>query len=911
MLKRLFIVVLALCTATAQAQFTPGQVLKAQDLNNALATKSNVTDLSGTGSSQGGGLVAFTQSATYQGGTVGGRLQQTISIKDAPYNAKCDGSTDDYAAIMAAYNAAPAGATLSVPAGTCVVKTAPVFGTKRIAWRGAGSRSSTLLYAGTNTTNDAFTFGSVGGELNGIRIEGIGFASSTVMTAGAGVHFIKLTRSALRDVLFGHQDGNGNFYHGVWFDGVDLASVDIFQARAQQDAVRVNGNGPKADLFLTGGKIASSNVGLHVGGDFGGLQVDTTDIINNATNVLIDKTINTAANNRETFFGPGAMIDTADTTKTATTYNGIGVDIQDTGGFIFFSGTWNATAGTLVRIGSAYTGTVKFDAGFLLNAFTAYGGNGRAIDNASTNAEVVINGTRFDNVQGAGLYSSVGTSKFILNNPIFNTNVTAPVSSNIAAVNRWTYQSQNQAVMGKMAIGSRSLYGSGVSVTPDISSAGSNLNLTYWGSDAASYWLSLGHSKSGTTGTQAAVNSGDQLGAISFEGSDGTAFRSSAQVLGMAAGTPSGGQVPGQINFRTNDGTSTVDRAILSSSGNFGIGVTPSFGFHLSGKGNPSAAIDYYEAGTGGAAILIRKARGTQTVPSAVQSGDYIGGLISRGYGATAYQSANTGLIGFKAAENFTDTAGGTDFVVETTTTGGTSRTEKARVTGSGIMYVGRTSQIAGEKLSVNGQVLGIASNSALTAYNATGQTSIMLNVGDAATDQHKTELYATTAGGFTIRSVDDAYSTSASVLTANRGAGVAWSSITLNSGKFSLDSSGNALVKATGGLGYGAGGGGVVTQATSKTTGVTLNTPSGQITMNAAALAAAATACFTLTNSTIAATDVVNTSIASGATAGAYTLQVDAVAAGSSRMCVNNRSAGSLSEAIVINYAVIKGSAN
>ena len=50
---------------------------------------------------------------------------------------------------------------------------------------------------------------------------------------------------------------------------------------------------------------------------------------------------------------------------------------------------------------------------------------------------------------------------------------------------------------------------------------------------------------------------------------------------------------------------------------------------------------------------------------------------------------------------------------------------------------------------------------------------------------------------------------------------------------------------------------GGTVTQATNKGTGVTLNTQSGQITMNNAALADAAEVSFTVTNSKIAATDV------------------------------------------------------
>ena len=112
----------------------------------------------------------------------------------------------------------------------------------------------------------------------------------------------------------------------------------------------------------------------------------------------------------------------------------------------------------------------------------------------------------------------------------------------------------------------------------------------------------------------------------------------------------------------------------------------------------------------------------------------------------------------------------------------------------------------------------------------------------------------------------------------------------------------------ATAGVGYGTGAGGTVTQATNKSTGVTLNKVSGQITMNNASLAAAAEVSFTFTNSTIAATDVVFTAISSGATAGAYNTHVDAIAAGSCRISITNFSGGPLSEAIVINFVVIKG---
>ena len=110
-----------------------------------------------------------------------------------------------------------------------------------------------------------------------------------------------------------------------------------------------------------------------------------------------------------------------------------------------------------------------------------------------------------------------------------------------------------------------------------------------------------------------------------------------------------------------------------------------------------------------------------------------------------------------------------------------------------------------------------------------------------------------------------------------------------------------------TGSLGYATGAGGTVTQATNKTTAVTLNKISGQITMNGAALAAAAEVAFTLTNSTIAATDVVIINVQSVGTAGAYLVSVGAVAAGSCSITVSNASAGSLSQAIILNFAVIK----
>ena len=100
----------------------------------------------------------------------------------------------------------------------------------------------------------------------------------------------------------------------------------------------------------------------------------------------------------------------------------------------------------------------------------------------------------------------------------------------------------------------------------------------------------------------------------------------------------------------------------------------------------------------------------------------------------------------------------------------------------------------------------------------------------------------------------------------------------------------------------------GTVTQATNKGTVVTLDRMSGTITMNGAALAATTGVGFQLTNALIAAGDVVLASIKSGATADAYTLTVDSVAVGSCRISLRNVSAGALSEAVVLNFVVMKG---
>lgn len=157
----------------------------------------------------------------------------------------------------------------------------------------------------------------------------------------------------------------------------------------------------------------------------------------------------------------------------------------------------------------------------------------------------------------------------------------------------------------------------------------------------------------------------------------------------------------------------------------------------------------------------------------------------------------------------------------------------------------------------------------------------------------------------------------SASMLNQNAGAVEVYTATNSSSGSniswvFSavFDSSSNLLMRAGGGIGYGPGSGASVTQATSKTTGVTLNKPSGQITMNAAALASNTSVTFLVSNTSVLGNDNVIVNLKGGyATYGTYDVKAEGIAAGSFVITLKNISGGSLSEAVILGFSIIRGS--
>lgn len=121
------------------------------------------------------------------------------------------------------------------------------------------------------------------------------------------------------------------------------------------------------------------------------------------------------------------------------------------------------------------------------------------------------------------------------------------------------------------------------------------------------------------------------------------------------------------------------------------------------------------------------------------------------------------------------------------------------------------------------------------------------------------------------------------------------------------IDSAGLITARNSTGLGYGAGSGGTVTQASTRTTGVTLNKPSGDVTLVSAA-GSATYQSLTVTNSAVEATDSISCSQKSGTDL--YEIHTTNVAAGSFRITYRT-TGGTTTEQPVFHFNVIKGAAS
>lgn len=315
--------------------------------------------------------------------------------------------------------------------------------------------------------------------------------------------------------------------------------------------------------------------------------------------------------------------------------------------------------------------------------------------------------------------------------------------------------------------------------------------------------------------------------------------------------------------FSVYDQTAATERMRIDASGNVGVGLTSP-----TNKLDVNGTVGFWASGTQiGSAFNDSLALNLQANTNATA------GLKLGTSGATPIVAYTNGAERMRIDAN-----GNVGIGQAPTTFNRFSTASSVGITANG------TKGTMGEVFA-NTLIMGIRANS----YYDTGATAIKA-----------------TAAGF---SPEIQLRTDNGAIVFNRSTSVAADVNIAQSESMRIDASGNVLVTGSGGLGYGTGSGGTVTQATSKSTSVTLNKPSGQITMNNAALASNAVVAFPLSCSQIAAGDIVAVSLKSGhATAGTYQVWSEASTAGAVTICVRNISGSSLSEALVLNYSIIKG---
>jgi len=389
--------------------------------------------------------------------------------------------------------------------------------------------------------------------------------------------------------------------------------------------------------------------------------------------------------------------------------------------------------------------------------------------------------------------------------------------------------------------------------------------------------------------------------AITFDGTNfattGTATAAKLIPTGTSV-TGNGLYLPAAnaLGLSTN-GTNAV---YIDASQNVGIGGASSFDISPAGTGQYpqlatwttssliQSAFGYYggAVAAGPTIAFIKSRSSTIGTNTAVVSGDLTGAIVFRGADGTNYK--NVASMG--SAVDGTVSAGIVPgrLTFSTTDTGGTL-SERMRIDSNGLIGV---KGAASTSWSSTYQVIQYNAGPALWSANNTN-INLSSNIYNDGTNRYITSAGAgyvnAGTGGITLNSLQS---------------GTAGNAVTVGA-IFNVNTTDCVMTTANGGLGYGTGSGGTVTQGTSRTTAVTINKPTGAITMFTAA-GSLTWSQFTVNNSLVAATDTIIVNQKAGA-ANFYVYQILAITAGSFNIGFASVS-GVSSDGPVLNFAIIKG---
>lgn len=401
-------------------------------------------------------------------------------------------------------------------------------------------------------------------------------------------------------------------------------------------------------------------------------------------------------------------------------------------------------------------------------------------------------------------------------------------------------------------------------------------NLLYSGTDLTVYGITVGRG-AGAVASNTAV--GASALAANTTGSLNTAVGASALTTNSTAANNTAVGYQAALNTNANSNTAIGHQSLLTNTtGAVNVAVGSQALYSNLGGGNNTAlgALALYTNTSGGNLVAIGR--------QALYSNSTGGSSVAVGYQSQYYQTGGSNdSLGLNALRGASGTSTGTLSVA-----------------------IGRESLYSSTS-GYNNTALGYQAGYAITTGGV--NTFLGYTAGNAITSGNYNVVigaYTGNSGGLDIRTASNNIVLSdgqANIRQYYLGASDAWVWLTGGSERLRIDSSGNVVITGVGGLGYATGSGGAVTQATSRTTGVTLDKTNGAITLVSAA-GTATWQSFTVTNNKVAATDTVIVNQKSGTDL--YMIHVTNVAAGSFRITFAT-TGGTTTEQPVFNFAIIK----
>lgn len=401
-------------------------------------------------------------------------------------------------------------------------------------------------------------------------------------------------------------------------------------------------------------------------------------------------------------------------------------------------------------------------------------------------------------------------------------------------------------------------------------------NGSSWAALAATYGISI----SGLAGTATRLATARAINGVNFDGSAaiGINLNNSVTFNSGGAGGASGSAFNGggalTVSYNTVGAPSTGG---AGASGTWGISITGSSASCTGTAANANTLGGNGYSATGGANTMVQR------------DGS---GYIQNNYFYTSVGGSERNASGMSYFAGFN----ASDYYIRSYTPAAVA------------------AAISGQAMNISGSSTSCTGNAA-TASSCSGNSATATTAGACSGNSATATVLATA------RNIDgQSFNGSADITVIAPGTHTATLKTTPSDAdefplidsvaSFSLKKITWAALKSAIGIGYYTGSGGTVTQTTSKSTGVTLNTSCGKIETSTAALAAGASVSFLLTNSNIGLYDIlaVNVSGLNGqATANAYRVMAQ-VYNGSAYITLTNISSGSLSQQVPIIFSVIKG---